>query len=45
MSINSDGKKVKFKIDCYILRKFLLLIILLLIIMQNVVQNKETLMH
>ena len=31
VSINSDGKKVKYKIDCYILHEVLLVIILLLI--------------
>ena len=32
VSINSDGKKVRYKIDCYFLHTVLLLIILLLII-------------
>ena len=31
-SINSDNKKVRYKIDCYILHTVLLVIILLLII-------------
>ena len=51
VSINSDGKKVKYKIDSYILNIVLLVIILLLIvtiicyIMQNIGQSKKTLMH
>ena len=32
VSINSDDKNVKYKIDCYILHAVLLVIILLLII-------------
>ena len=32
VSINSDGKKVRYKIDCYILHIVLLVLILLLII-------------
>ena len=32
VSINSDDKKVRYKIDCYILHAVLLVIILLLII-------------
>ena len=31
-SINSDGEKVRYKKDCYILQTFLLVIILLIII-------------
>ena len=52
VSINSDDKKLGFKIDCYILHTVLLLIILLLIItiicyhyVKHKGQKKKTLMH
>ena len=51
ISINFHTKKGRCKIDCYLLHKVLLVIILLLIItviaiiMQNIGQNKKTLMY
>ena len=54
VSINCHNKKVRYKVDCYILHIVLVVIILLLkifakllfaIIMQNIGQNKKAMMH
>ena len=54
VSINCHNKKVRYKVDCYILHTVLVVIILLLkifakllfaIIMQNIGQNKKPMMH
>ena len=54
VSINCHNKKVRYKVDCYILHTVLVVIILLLkifakllfaIIMQNIGQNKKAMMH
>ena len=46
MSTNSEYKKVRYKIDCFILHTLLLVIIslfIIAIIMQNIGQNKKIL--
>ena len=48
MSTNSEYKKVRYKMDCFILHTLLLVIISLLIIaiiMQNIGQNKKILAY
>ena len=48
VSLNSDDKSIKYKMDCFILHTFLLVIILsfmLAIITRKIGQNKNTLLH